>query len=292
MEEENINQSKSEIPPALDDIEDVNKSLERYIFRSPFTYMFLVISLALIVIIIFGSSTIPFQFISIICFLVIFAVSAFVSFIYKKIQNLFMKQIADKLGYGYNFTDNLLDLRGKLFEIGHDRKMQHVLSGKYLDLPIKIFNYYFTVGSGKNRRTYSYTVFETQFNTKLPDIVLLTNNFLSFFNIDTFSMINGKEKFSLEGDFNKYFKLYAPKDLEIEVLEIFTPDVMAELIDKFHGMNIEIFENKMYIYVGGVVSTKREILLMHELVSQLSKKLNKVLCDVGQDIKEGGAIFK
>lgn len=270
------------------DIEDINKSLMQHIIKNPFIYWFLIIGLTLVAIIFLTGNITFLQPLFIIYFFIFFIFSAFT---YQKIQSLFMRQVADKLGYRYNFAGNLFDVRGKLFEIGHDRKIQNVLSGKYLNIPLKIFNYCFTIGYGKHKRTYNYTIFEAQFNTNLPNIVLLAGGFSILFDTDMLPMIKGKEKLSLEGDFNKYFTLYIPNDLQIEVLEIFTPDVMVEFIDKFQGMNMEISKDKMYIYTKKIVSTKKEILLMHELVSKLSDKLNEVLCDVGQDIKEEGIII-
>ncbi len=54
---------------------------------------------------------------------------------------------------------------------------------------------------------------------------------------------------SLEGDFNKYFKLSVPKGYEVKALEVFTPDVMATLIDKCKFFNVEIAGTNIYSYI-------------------------------------------
>lgn len=283
--EEVKKQDYTEISSMLGDIEDVNKSFVQYIIEKSLIYFLIITLVALFA---FGIGISAFSVLEMyICIIIIYS-----AFIHQKIRHIFMKQVADKLGYEYSSIGSLYTMKGKLFDIGHSGNVQDIISGKYLNFPLKIFNYYFTVGYGKSSRTYGYTVFEIQFNTDLPEIVLLTKDFLSFLNIDILPLTMGKKKLSLEGDFDKYFQLYVPKDLEIEVLEIFTPDVMAELIDKFRGFNIEICEDKMYVYYEKIVSNKKQILLTYELVGQLSNKLNEVLCDVGQDIKEEGLMSR
>jgi hypothetical protein len=56
------------------------------------------------------------------------------------------------------------------------------------------------------------------------------------------------QKLSLEGDFDKYFTLYAPKAYETDALYIFTPDLMALLIDQVAKFDVEIVDNWMLVY--------------------------------------------
>jgi hypothetical protein len=53
---------------------------------------------------------------------------------------------------------------------------------------------------------------------------------------------------SLEGDFDKYFTLYAPKEYERDALYVFTPDLMVLLIDRLASYDLEIVDKAMYIY--------------------------------------------
>jgi hypothetical protein len=53
---------------------------------------------------------------------------------------------------------------------------------------------------------------------------------------------------SLEGDFDKYFTLYAPKEYERDALYVFTPDLMVLLIDRLASYDLEIVDNRLYIY--------------------------------------------
>lgn len=60
--------------------------------------------------------------------------------------------------------------------------------------------------------------------------------------------IDPNQRFSLEGGFNDYFTLYAPKDYERDALYIFTPDLMALLIDGATWCDVEIVDSQIYFY--------------------------------------------
>lgn len=45
---------------------------------------------------------------------------------------------------------------------------------------------------------------------------------------------------SLEGDFDRYFTPYCPKQYERDALSVFTPDLMALCIDEAAPFDIEI----------------------------------------------------
>jgi hypothetical protein len=53
---------------------------------------------------------------------------------------------------------------------------------------------------------------------------------------------------SLEGDFNEHFTLYCPREYERDALYIFTPDLMALLIDEAAGWDVEIVDDWMFAF--------------------------------------------
>jgi hypothetical protein len=61
-------------------------------------------------------------------------------------------------------------------------------------------------------------------------------------------MIGGGQKLALEGDFQKHFTLYAPKGYERDALYIFTPDLMALLIDETGDFDVEVVDNMLFVY--------------------------------------------
>ena len=72
------------------------------------------------------------------------------------------------------------------------------------------------------------------------------NNLLRISNLS--NTINRSQVLSLEGDFDSYFTLYAPEQYKRDALYVFTPDVMAALIDHGKEYDIEIVDDMMYFY--------------------------------------------
>ena len=61
-------------------------------------------------------------------------------------------------------------------------------------------------------------------------------------------MIGGGQKLSLEGDFNTYFTLYAPRGYERDALYIITPDLMALLVDETGDFDVEVVDDMLFVY--------------------------------------------
>ncbi len=53
----------------------------------------------------------------------------------------------------------------------------------------------------------------------------------------------GDQRLSLEGDFDRYFTLFCPQGYEADALYLFTPDVMARLIDGAAAFDVEIIDD-------------------------------------------------
>jgi len=155
-----------------------------------------------------------------------------------QLQHMFMQQIAGAIGFRYSPTGSLHGLNASFFQFGWSQRIKDVLSGVYRGCPIEIFNYTVTVQHGRNSSTESYTIFALTFDGVLPDIVLTPRSFLDAGAIA--SAPDGDVEISLEGDFNDYFHLYAPKAFDVEIREIFQPDLMLELIEKYRSYRIEI----------------------------------------------------
>lgn len=81
--------------------------------------------------------------------------------------------------------------------------------------------------------------------TRLPHIVLRAQGGPA----DRFTLAalpNRAQRLSLEGDFDDYFTLYCPETYERDALYLFTPDVMARLIDRVRGFDVEIIDDWLF----------------------------------------------
>ena len=57
-----------------------------------------------------------------------------------------------------------------------------------------------------------------------------------------------EQRMSLEGDFDRWFRVYAPQTYGKEALYVLTPDVMAALIDRAHLYNVEIVDDTLVFF--------------------------------------------
>jgi hypothetical protein len=137
---------------------------------------------------------------------------------------------------------------GCVFNLGDGRRAYDHLTtarGRYLDFG----NYEYTTGSGKNRTTHHWGFLAMNLDRNLPNIVLdsKANNGL-FGGTNLPASFNRDQVLSLEGDFDTYFTLYCPKEYERDALYIFTPDLMALLIDDASPFDVEIVDNWLFLY--------------------------------------------
>lgn len=205
----------------------------------------------------------------------------------QKVQDEFMRQFAIANGYQFSVSgDDHPALDGALFRLGSGRSIRDVVGGTYLDRPITLFNYGYETGSGKNRRVYHYTVFELQFDTAMPDILLEKRSLFS----DDSLMSRLPEHIQLEGDFNKEFNLTIKKGYEVEALEVFTPDVMAELMDRCRGLSLEIVNDHLFIYDDKLVGKKTELDALYAVARYFAETLGPVLARMKPALEAQAAV--
>ena len=60
--------------------------------------------------------------------------------------------------------------------------------------------------------------------------------------------IDGAQRVSLEGDADIHFSLYAPRGYERDALYLFTPDVMALLIDETGDYDVELADDRITVF--------------------------------------------
>jgi len=136
---------------------------------------------------------------------------------------------------------------GAIFRIGDTRQaVDHVRSttGRFFDFG----NFRYTTGSGKNRSTRTWGFLAFHLDRKLPNMVLDSKSNNGFFGTNLPASFSKDQIMSLEGDFDRYFTLYAPTQYERDALYVFTPDLMGLLIDEAAPFDVEIIDDWMFVY--------------------------------------------
>jgi hypothetical protein len=133
------------------------------------------------------------------------------------------------------------------------------------------YTYYKDTRSGKD--SFPFTVFRFSVTKPLPHIVLdsrkndgIISSIPRYFNDD--------QRIELEGDFNNYFDLFAPRDYEIETLDILSPDFMQMLIDFHSDFDVEINKTEIYLISKGINYDQQSMAELFKAAEVLIEKFN------------------
>lgn len=175
----------------------------------------------------------------------------YAGFVQGQVRTLFWKQFALLNGWQYKSDSDPSAERGIMFRQGNNRNISNCIEGILDKRCFRIFTYNFSTGSGKNKRAYYYTVFSFKFSGTFPNIYLNNKN--------NSCDIKAGEAIPLPEEFEKSFTLSAPKDYEIEALEIFTPDVLASLLDNKFNHDVEFVNQEMLIFSDGRINNSEQL---------------------------------
>lgn len=159
---------------------------------------------------------------------------------------------------------------GMIFGIGTSRSAFDSVRAN-AGRPLEIANYRYTVKQGKNSTTYRWGYVALRLDRRLPHMVLdaTSNNLLFGSNLP--SRFGKDAVLSLEGDFDRYFTLYCPPEYGRDALYVFTPDLMALLVDESSAFDVEIVDDWMFVY-----STKPFDLLQPSVWQRLDRIVQTV----------------
>ncbi len=164
-------------------------------------------------------------------------------------QRVRMSRFAAANGLLYARTSAAPEYPGAIFGIGSSRHVTdhfRTVDGRFLDFG----NYAYTTGSGRSRRTHHWGFLAMQLERSLPHMLLdsTANNGMFGSNLPT--AFRREQVLSLEGDFDRYFTLYCPTQYERDALYVFTPDLMALLIDEAAPFDVEIVDRWLFVYAA------------------------------------------
>jgi hypothetical protein len=163
-------------------------------------------------------------------------------------------RFAEANGFTFSRRDANPNYPGLIFTQGRNRAaLDHYRSatGRFLDIGTMRY----ITGSGKNQATHNRGFMALNLDRALPNMVLdaKANNLL--FGASNLPALFSKDQvLHLEGNFDDYFTLYCPKEYERDALYVFTPDLMALLIDTTAPFDVEIVDNWMFVYTGGAIN--------------------------------------
>lgn len=150
-------------------------------------------------------------------------------------------------GFVYAHRSPAPQYPGMIFQTGRQRQsVDHLRSadGRFVDFG----NYRYTTGSGRNRRTRTWGFLAVSLDRALPHMVLDAKANDQLLGSSLPVSLGRQQRLSLEGDFDRHFTLYCPAEYERDALYVFTPDLMALLIDEAGAFDVEIVDRWLFVY--------------------------------------------
>ncbi len=207
--------------------------------------------------------------------------------LYKKEKD-FWKEIAEINGWKYkekiqstnfnldffknilNYTNTTFNIDGPLlFKEGHSKRVSNEIEGVINNRNFRFLNYKFTTGYGKTAVDHYYSIFIFKFNGSFPHIYLNNKN-------NSWSK-NVGEYIPLPSLFEEKFYLLAPKKYEIEVLEIFTLDILDKLLNNNYSYDIEFISQEMFVFLDERIRKFEQFEKMFNEVLELEDLLDEKL---------------
>lgn len=165
---------------------------------------------------------------------------------------------------------------GMIFNLGIERTATSVvgLPGRR---PVEIGNFRYIDDDEARSRMHRWGYATITLDVPLPHIVLDARRNDRHFRSNLPERPTNDQRLSLEGDVDRRFTLYCPKGYEADALYLFTPDVLAHLIDQSDDFDIEIVDDRLYLYSPDDVSTAdpRRWERMLRIVDMLQTKLDQ-----------------
>ena len=128
-------------------------------------------------------------------------------------------------------------------------------SGRFVEFGDFVFEIVTDDDGTPSTSTHHWGYVAIRLDRPLPNMVLdaRSNNSRRRSNLP--ATLSKRQHLSLEGDFDRYFSLYAPEGYERDALYLFTPEVMALFIDEASTFDVEIVDDWMFFYASGPVVT-------------------------------------
>lgn len=187
-------------------------------------------------------------------------------------------------GFGYQLSSTSINGNGTIFSHGHSRRLRNIFSGELENMAFRYYDYRYVTGHGKYSHTFELSVMEFTIPHQLPHFVIDSlvepQNYGSSVLPIQFSQ---NQRINLEGEFSRYFSLYAPDRQAVSALTLLAPDAMAVLMQHGAACDIEIVGDKVYLYWADTAadpnSMQEKFTTAQEVIRVMSRNLRAAALD-------------
>ncbi len=204
----------------------------------------------------------------------------------KKLEVSALKKFSEQNNFTYKTSPREDIVHSQLFTMGDKKRFSYVIESQQTNLPFSFlkFEYALIRSRYKNKRTeiyyewYPFLVLIYELRKAVPNIYIHTLNGA----MDELFTENQKINLNVRTEYEKNHSVYAPKQYEIEALQILDSTFIELLSEQIPNGDIEFYDSKMFIYCplpkqskGNYISEIRRILSLYSSLNQpLLKKIN------------------
>ncbi len=208
------------------------------------------------------------------------AIGYFFATVSLKMRALLFEQFAAR--HGMTYTSGGTQYNGIFMDVGNNQKSYNTVHGSFDGNDFWLFNFSYTLGSGKHKQYCKRTVFKIVFPCEFPRMTSFSDMHAFYIPSDYFK---NPQKVILSGDYEHFFDLTVEKDFEIEALQIFTPDLMEKTRFTNHHFSLEFVGNTLFVYTDHEIYVREKLETMFDLVCYLIKKVEPVAKKMGPSLK-------
>ncbi len=193
-----------------------------------------------------------------------------------RLRKRMFEDFAKNHGYAFSAHKEKDFGDGSLFLGGKNKSVSEFISGVLENIPVEFFNFDFIVErtDSKGQRTkehHNFFVIDMDLGTVTPSILL------RYKGSNTVPKVYfGRADVRLEGQMGDIYDLEVEKEFEIEALQIFSPDIMQEILSVIERpekpkLNVEFYGNHAIVFIEGEINNPDLLESVYNMSSDLAK---------------------
>ena len=181
-------------------------------------------------------------------------------------------------------------LSGAIGKLGKDRKLELLAHGMVKNYPVTLWaqDCIFYPHLNNIAVTNSYRVLEITTEQNFYHVFVDSKrNDKGLFGKDMRTLaksLRGNQQLTVEGDVNKYFRMYVPADARYKSLVTLTPEKLLALRDYGQNFDVEFVDNKIYVITRRSARNVQDVLTYQSEVIELLKNIGVNLRRTRTDI--------
>lgn len=198
----------------------------------------------------------------------------FSAVVYSNGRTYFYKSMAQGWGWEYVPEVPTETLHTTLLQVGHGHQLTSVLQGSLGGHSALIGRFSYAIGRGKKNTHYTSTLAKIEVGVTLPHVLFAVET--DWFDNHILSRAQ-LVRVPLPVLDERRRSLYAERKLEVESLQLFTPQVVQEIEEKWYEYSFECIGKEVYVFGPGSRANRIELEKLFGLIQYITTNLVPVL---------------